>query len=82
MSVSKPSNCLPGSSTPRRLELLRHLHRHPARSIRALAIALGRDYRRVHEDVEALANAGLLDKNETGLHADYNSVRMETRIAM
>lgn len=68
--------------TPRRLELLRHLHRHPARSIRALAIALGRDYRRVHEDVEALANAGLLDKNETGLHADYNSVRMETRIAM
>lgn len=68
--------------TPRRLELLRHLHRHPARSIRALSIALGRDYRRVHEDVEALANAGLLDKDETGLHADYDTVRMETRIAM
>lgn len=28
--------------TPRRLELLRHVHRQPAR-IRALAIALGRD---------------------------------------
>ena len=68
--------------TPRRLELLRHLHRHPARSIRALAIALGRDYRRVHEDVEALMNAGLLDKDETGLHADYDSVRMETRVAL
>jgi predicted transcriptional regulator len=68
--------------TPRRLELLRHVHRRPARSIRALALALGRDYRRVHEDVEALVNAGLLDKDETGLHADYATVRMETRIAM
>jgi predicted transcriptional regulator len=29
--------------TPRRLQLPRHVHRHPARSIRALAIALGRD---------------------------------------
>src|SRR5258708_1398588 len=45
--------------TPRRLELLRHVHRHPARSIRALAVALGRDYRRVHQDVEALVQAGL-----------------------
>lgn len=41
--------------TPKRLELLRYVHRHPPRSIRALAMALGRDYRRVHADVEALA---------------------------
>ncbi|HJU19189.1 MAG TPA: hypothetical protein VJ770_22265 [Stellaceae bacterium] len=33
--------------TPKRLALLRHVHRHPARSIRALAAALGRDYREV-----------------------------------
>jgi predicted transcriptional regulator len=50
--------------TRRRLELLRHVHRHPARSIRALAMALGRDYRRVHQDVEALVQAGLLDRDE------------------
>lgn len=68
--------------TPRRLELLRHVHRHPPRSIRALSIALGRDYRRVHEDVEALVTAGLLDRDATGLHADYATVRMETRIAL
>ncbi|HVC60265.1 MAG TPA: hypothetical protein VND19_07910 [Acetobacteraceae bacterium] len=68
--------------TPRRLELLRHVHRYPPRSIRALAFALARDYRRVHEDVEALVNAGLIDKDETGLHADYDTVRMDTRIAM
>lgn len=64
--------------TPKRLELLRHVHRHPARSIRALAAALGRDYRRVHADVEALAG----DRDEHGLRADYRTVKMETTIAL
>ncbi|HVB15959.1 MAG TPA: hypothetical protein VNF04_05465 [Stellaceae bacterium] len=68
--------------TPKRLELLRHVHRHPARSIRALAAALGRDYRRVHADVEALAGAGLLDRDKHGLRADYRTVKMETTIAL
>jgi len=52
--------------TPKRIELLRHVHRHPAPSIRALAAALGRDYRRVHDDVEALTRAGLLDRDGRG----------------
>ena len=68
--------------TPRRLELLRHVHRHPPRSVRALSIALGRDYRRVHADVDALVNAGLLDRDGTALRADYDIVRMETSIAL
>jgi predicted transcriptional regulator len=68
--------------TPRRPELLRHVHRHSARSIRALAIALDRDYRRVHPDVEALVRAGLLDRGENGLRADYETVKMEARIAL
>ncbi|HKN26988.1 MAG TPA: hypothetical protein VJY34_03545 [Roseiarcus sp.] len=59
--------------SPKRLELLRHLHRHPANSIRALAQTLGRHYRRVHEDVEALEAAGLLDRDEEGLRADYDA---------
>ncbi len=66
--------------TPRRLEMLRHLRQHPARSIRALSIALRRDYRRVHEDVGALVSAGLMDRDETGLHADYDVARIEARI--
>ncbi len=49
-----------GVMTPKRLQLLRHVHREPARNIHVLAQALGRDYRRVHEDVEALVAAGLL----------------------
>ena len=57
-------------------------NRHRARSIRALAIALGRDYRRVHEDVSALVQAGLLDRDESGLHADYEAVKTETAVAL
>ena len=68
--------------TPKRLELLRHVHRHPCRSIRALAMVLGRDYRRVHEDVETLVRAGLLDRDDSGLHADYDTVKMETSFAL
>ncbi|CAO3402962.1 hypothetical protein VH569_32705 [Azospirillum sp. 11R-A] len=68
--------------TPKRLELLRHLHRAPAASINALAKAVGRDYRRVHEDVEALVAAGLVDREEggTGLTAPYDAI--STRIAL
>jgi len=66
--------------TPRRLELLHHLRRHAAASIAELARALGRDYKRVHADVEALAAAGLIDRTPTGLRADYGEIR--ARIAV
>lgn len=68
--------------TPKRLALLRHVHREPPRSIRALAIALGRDYRRVHDDVEALTSAGLLERGPDGLKAEYDVVHIETSIAL
>ena len=63
--------------TPRRLDLLRHIHRTPAASIAALARAVGRDYKRVHEDVEALAGAGLVEREAdgTGLSAPYDAIR-------
>ncbi len=61
--------------TGKRLELLRYLHKHPQVSVSALARALGRDYRRVHEDVEILGRAGLIEQDETGLHADYDEIR-------
>ena len=65
--------------SPRRLELLRHVHRHPAASIRALAQA---HYRRVHDDVEALAEAGLVERADegTGITAPFDAI--ETRIAL
>ena len=68
--------------SPRRLELLRHVHRNPARNIRALAQALHRDYRRVHEDVTALEAAGMLDRDKTGVRAGYDAFDVRMRVAL
>jgi predicted transcriptional regulator len=61
--------------TAKRLELLRHLHRNPAASTASLARSLGRNYRRVHDDVEILTKAGLIDQDETGLRVGYDEIR-------
>jgi predicted transcriptional regulator len=61
--------------TTKRFELVRHLHRQPEASVAALARSLKRDYKRVHEDVEALSAAGLIDRSEGGLRADYSEIR-------
>jgi predicted transcriptional regulator len=66
--------------TDKRHELLRHLHQHPAPSMRALARELGRDYKRVHEDVEALASVGLVEKDGRALRAPSSEIY--TLIAM
>ena len=59
----------------KRHELLKHLHRHPAPSLRALARALGRDYKRVYEDVAVLSSVGLVERGEDGLYAEYDEIR-------
>ena len=61
--------------TTKRFELVRHLHRHPEVSVAALARSLKRDYKRVHEDVEALSAAGLIDRSEGRLRAEYSEIR-------
>jgi len=66
--------------TGKRLELLRHVRREPAISVRALAKALARDYSNVHADVQALKAAGLLDSTDGGVRADYEAI--ETKIAI
>jgi predicted transcriptional regulator len=53
--------------TPKRYELMRHLRASPEEGVRALARALGRDVKRVHSDVVALEELGLVDRDpETG----------------
>jgi predicted transcriptional regulator len=66
--------------TPKRFALIRHLHRQPEASIAALARNLKRDYKRVHEDIEALVAAGLVDRSGKTLTAEYDEIR--TRIAI
>lgn len=68
----------------RRLALVRHVAVHPGLSIRALAAALRRDYKRVHTDVSQLERLGLVRRNEAGrLHAPYDEVviRAPLRVA-
>jgi predicted transcriptional regulator len=40
-----------------------------------LAKTLGRDYKRVHDDVSALARAGLIVRDESGIRTLYDSVQ-------
>ena len=66
--------------TTKRFELLRHLHSNPEATVAALARSLKRDYKRVHGDVEALTGAGLIERSDRGLRADYDEIR--TQIAL
>jgi len=68
--------------TPKRHELLRHLRRSPESGIRALARALGRDVRREHEDVVALAELGLVTRDADGrLSSVVDEIPSTIRIA-
>ncbi len=61
--------------TPKRMELLHHLRAHPAASVADLARALGRDYKRVHEDVDWLSELGLIERDGTGLRVEIEEIR-------
>jgi predicted transcriptional regulator len=66
--------------SPKRLELLRYLHRNNADSIKALASALGRDYKRVHEDVTTLESAGLIVRDGVKLRAPWSALAAEVTL--
>ena len=69
--------------TPNRYEMIRELRRQSAPGIRALARTLGRDVKRVHEDVVALEELGLISRDRaTGvLSADIDEVSSRIRFA-
>ena len=67
--------------TGERFRLLRHLHAHPEPSVSALARALGRQYRRVHEDVAALEVAGLLERTSGVVRATADRITAELQLA-
>ena len=68
---------LAGVMTGERFRLLRHIHAHPEASVSSLARALGRQYRRVHADVAALEEAGLLDRSAGGVRATVDKITAE-----
>ena len=60
--------------SPRRLDLLKHVRKHSADNLKALALALGRDYRNVHHDMSILLSAGLLFQDRRKLSAPWNEL--------
>jgi predicted transcriptional regulator len=66
--------------SPKRLEMLRHLHREGADSVKALALALDRDYKRVYEDVAILENAGLVMREKGRLTAPWDALTAEVSL--
>jgi predicted transcriptional regulator len=45
-----------------------------------LAERLGRDYKRVHEDVETLTASGLLHRENGSVSAPYDAITAEMRL--
>jgi len=70
---------LAGVMTKKRYELLRYLRHHPMRSVAALAREIGRDYKRVHEDVTALAEIGLIERDH-GVSAPFDTIEATIRL--
>ncbi len=66
--------------SPKRLEPLRAVHETPAPSVKALAECLGRDYKRVHEDVHPLTASGLLRRENGRVSAPYDAITAEMRL--
>ena len=67
--------------SPRRLELLRHVRQHGAANIRELATAIGRDYKNVYQDVEALKSVGLLLPDGRKLSAPWDELQASVSLA-
>ncbi|HEX7760795.1 MAG TPA: transcriptional regulator [Caulobacteraceae bacterium] len=63
--------------TRKRWELLRAMTGQGAMSIREAARRVGRDVKAVHGDVQALINAGVLDRTEEGVEFPYDAVHVD-----
>lgn len=61
--------------SPKRMALLRYVAEHPGLSVRALALAVKRDYKNVHTDVSDLEARHLLERDDAGtVSAPYDEI--------
>lgn len=64
--------------SPKRWELIERLQQTGPSTIRGLARALDRDVKRVHDDVTAMIEWGLVERREDGLvHVPYSVIHAE-----
>lgn len=70
-----------GRLTERRWALVHALQGQGPMPVRELARRLGRDVRRVHDDVEVLAELGLVERTDAGgVHCPYETVHVDIRM--
>lgn len=70
-----------GKLTERRWALVHALQGQGPMSVRELARRVARDVRRVHDDVEALAELGLLERTESGgALCPFEAVHIDMRL--
>jgi len=70
-----------GRLTERRWALVHALQGQGAMSVRELARRVARDVRRVHDDVEVLAELGLVERTETGgVECPFQTVHVDMRL--
>jgi predicted transcriptional regulator len=70
-----------GKLTERRWALVHALQGRGDMSIRELARRVGRDVRRVHDDVEALAELGLVERSDSaGVRCPFEAVHIDMRL--
>lgn len=68
--------------TPGRWALLKTLHTNGPMSIRALAKALGRDYKNVHKDVRLLESIGLIGRTpDEKIEVPWDVIEARLRLA-
>ncbi len=65
-TVSVTTGMLFSVITPKRWELIEHLQKIGPSSIRGLARSVERDIKRVHDDVSALSDWGIIERAEDG----------------
>lgn len=65
--------------TPQRYRMLKDLHHAPAGSIKELADRLDRPYRRVHDDVAALAAAGVIERSDRSVRLLWGALQATVR---
>ena len=63
--------------TRKRWELLRAMTGQGAMSIREAARRVGRDVKAVHGDIQALINAGVIDRTEGGVVFPYDAIHVD-----
>ena len=63
--------------TRKRWELLRAMTGQGPLSIREAARRVGRDVKAVHGDVQALINAGIIDRTKDGIEFPYDAVHVD-----